>query len=130
MPYTDEELSNAVKIKEVHIKELNNAINTIAANAKKSGAIDATGISYANVNSINIKLLQNAINSLEENFSGNCCEANCCQTCQTCQACQGCQSCQGCQTCQGSQSCQGCQKCQLIYEGNCNCNCDCGDDSG
>ena len=53
-----------------------------------------------------ITQIQAAINALELKFSGNCCQANCCQTCQACQS-VGCQSCQG--QCNCDCNCSGCR---------------------
>lgn len=125
MTYTDTSLTG-VAIKKVHVSELADGISALATSVKKGSLVDVADMDYAKVNSANIKKLQTAIHALESSFSGNCCQANCCQTCQTtscqtCQSCQGCQSyscqsktCQTCQSCQGCQSysCQSCQTCQ------------------
>lgn len=105
MEYTDSEPTN---IKKVHVSELADAVNTMATNKKVS--ITSFTPKYDKVYASNIKALQTAINELETKFSNNCCQANCCQTCQGCQksACQSCQTCQRCQS-------------QCIY----NCSCDC-----
>ena len=130
MAFTDPTLGNTINIKKVHITELKTALSALATQAKKT--VDFSGLSvYGKVNSVNVKLLQAAVHTLESAFSGNCCQADCCQTCQGCQSCQGCQtqscqstSCQKCQSCQSStKSCQSCQS----MEKNCDCNCDCGD---
>ncbi|RJU39221.1 hypothetical protein DW817_01415 [Acidaminococcus sp. AM33-14BH] len=96
--------------------------------SKKSKVeVELSSCDFTKIHKINVATLTLAIHHLEESFSNNCCQANCCQTCQTCQGCQKCQTCQGCQTCQKCQGCQTCQKCQ--YYMMVNCNCDCSDDN-
>ncbi len=125
MAYTDTELKS-VPIKKTHLSELAAAVQVMAENKKLD--VDFSGMSYEKINSVNVKLLQMAIHTLEGSFSGNCCQADCCQTCQGCESCEDCQTCQGCQSCQGSQTCQSCQKCQKTSQCK-NCDCNCGDDS-
>jgi hypothetical protein len=104
-----------------HLTDVQTGLQTLSTNKKVT--IDLSSLNYEKAKKVNIKVLDAAINKLEENFSGNCCQANCCQTCQSCQGCQGCQTCQGCQSCQKCQGCQTCQKCQYYMTFNCNCNC-------
>ena len=128
MDYKDE-VSRNTAIKKEHLTEIASAITALATHA--SIAVDVSKMTYEKVNSVNVKLLQSAIHTLEKGFSENCCEVNCCQTCQVGNTCQSCQACQGCQACQKCQTCQSCQKCQQYqwrYKSNCNCNC--GDDGG
>lgn len=127
MAYTNETIQSGNKIQKVDVSELASALSTLAMAKKVS--IDLSALKYSKVLSLDIETLQKAVHTLESAFSGNCCQANCCQTCQGCQNCQVCQSCQGCQTCQGCQS-SSCQSCQKQYNRNCNRNCDCGDDGG
>ncbi len=126
MAYTDVELTS-VLVKKVHLSELALAVQAMAESTKLPD-IDFSGMNYEKINSINVKLLQTAIHTLEDSFSGNCCQADCCQTCQGCETCEVCQTCQGCQSCQSSQTCQSCQKCQRLSQCK-NCDCNCGDDS-
>ena len=111
------------------LTDIQSGLETLATKTKIS--IDLSSMNYDKVKKINVVALEIAVNKLEEAFSGNCCQANCCQTCQGCQSCQTCQGCQNCQTCQGCQTCHGCQKCHYYMTKNCNCdcNCDCSDDS-
>lgn len=126
MAYTDEKLASA-PIRKTHISELASAIEALAAE-KKLADIAFDGLIYEKITSVNVKLLQSAIHTLEDSFSNNCCQADCCQTCQGCETCEACQACQGCQSCQtGSKTCQSCQSCQQVSQCK-NCNCDCGDD--
>lgn len=96
-----------------HVTELKDNLNQIAKDKKVTVdiSLDTTRPTAANITN-----LQLAINTLEGAFSNNCCQANCCQTCQNtgCQS-SSCQRCQSCQTCQ-SIKCQSCQR-------ECNCNC-------
>ena len=130
MAYTDTDLTN-VKIKKVHITELETAIKAVITAAKLTSSVSIGTLSYTKVNAGNVSKLQKAINSLESKFSNNCCESNKCQTCQSdkCEKCQEACSCQSnkCEKCQEACSCQSnkCQKCQR----QCDCDCDCGDDS-
>lgn len=107
------------------LTDIQSGLETLVTKTKIT--IDLSSMNYDKVKRINVTALETAVNKLEEGFSGNCCQANCCQTCQGCQSCQGCQTCQGCQKCQTCQTCQGCQRCQ--YYMTFNCNCDCSDDS-
>lgn len=84
-------------------------IDSVATRAKVSGDLGPLIMDYSKIRKLNIKKLQDAVNYLESRFSNNCCQANCCQTCQMCQS-------------QCSASCQICQA-----QCNCNCNCDCND---
>lgn len=96
------------------LTDIQSGLETLATKTKIS--IDLSSMNYDKVKKINVAALETAVNKLEEAFSGNCCQANCCQTCQGCQSCQ---------------TCQGCQKCQYYMTQNCNCdcNCNCSDDS-
>ena len=98
------------------LTDIQSGLETLATKTKIS--IDLSSMNYDKVKKINVAVLETAVNKLEEAFSGNCCQANCCQTCQGCQTCQTCQGCQS-QNCQGCQSCQKCQTCQ----NQCDCNC-------
>lgn len=124
MAYTNETIQSGSKIQKVDVSELASALSTLAT-AKKV-PIDLSALKYDRVLSLDIGTLQKAVHTLEAAFSGNCCQANCCQTCQGCESCQKCQTCQKCQACQGCES----AKCQSQCIKNCNCNCDCGDDGG
>lgn len=55
------------------------------------------------IEAIDINSIIDDINTLRASFSSNCCQANCCQTCETCQSlsCQS-QKCQTCQACQAN----------------------------
>ena len=114
MAYTDSNLS-VVPVKAVHVSELVTALNTLISNAKLN--ISVGTMTYAKISATNVKNLQNAVHSLEGSFSGNCCQANCCQTCQTstCQTCQVCQT-YSCQSSNCSSDC-GC----IGGEGNGHC---------
>lgn len=121
MAYTDETLSKGIAVKKAHLTELTRAIQNLATSKKVT--VDLSTLKYGTVLSSDIGAIQKAIHSLEAAFSENCCQANCCQTCQ------GCESCQNCQTCQKCQTCQSCQQYKCQSQCNCNCsNCDCGDD--
>ena len=125
MAYTNATIQSGNKIQKVDVSELAGALSTLATAKKVS--IDLSPLKYDRVLSLDIETLQKAVHTLESAFSGNCCQANCCQTCQGCQTCQVCQTCQKCQACQGCQS-SSCQSCQEQRNCNCNCsNCNCGD---
>lgn len=137
------------KVKTTDMTALQSDLVTIATGMKRSTVLENAGhvekATYTGkVLATDIQNIRAAINGLEAESSGNCCESNCCQTCEGCQtqSCQSstCQSCQGCQTCQGCQRCQShsqctntnCSQCS-IYQcagGNCNCGDSCSDDSG
>lgn len=137
------------KVKTTDMTALQSDLVTIATGMKRSTVLENAGhvekATYTGkVLATDIQNIRAAINGLEAESSGNCCESNCCQTCEGCQtqSCQSstCQSCQGCQTCQGCQRCQShsqctntnCSQCS-IYQctgGNCDCSNGCSDDGG
>ena len=137
------------KVKTTDMTALQSDLVTIATDMKRNTVLEeADHVEKATytgkILATDIQNIRAAINGLEAESSGNCCESNCCQTCEGCQtqSCQSstCQSCQGCQTCQGCQRCQShsqctntnCSQCS-IYQctgGNCNCSNGCSDDGG
>lgn len=139
------------KVKTTDMTTLQSDLVTIATGMKRNTVLEeADHVEKATytgkILATDIQNIRAAINRLEAESSGNCCESNCCQTCEGCQtqSCQSstCQSCQGCQTCQGCQRCQShsqcystnCSQCS-IYQcysnfSNCNCSDSCSDDGG
>lgn len=104
MTYTDDPIDRGDKVKKDHVSELATELDEIASDANLSiGLLQTT---YTTIKALNMKMLQTAVNMLEESFSGNCCQADCCQTCQS-TTCQTCQSCQRCQSCQLNCNCCG-----------------------
>ena len=83
MAFTDTTLSSGIAVKKVHVTELATALTTLATNANKASVVNLSGLTYTKVVAANIMLLRTAVNNLETSFSGNCCQVNCCQTCQT-----------------------------------------------
>lgn len=137
------------KVKTTDMTALQSDLVTIATGMKRNTVLEeADHVEKATytgkILATDIQNIRAAINGLEAESSGNCCESNCCQTCEGCQSqtCQTskCQSCQGCQTCQGCQRCQSHSQCRntncsqcSIYQctgGNCNCSNSCSDDGG
>lgn len=91
MAYTDENPLH-VAIKKAHLTELSNALDSLSKEKKVPVTL---GMTYEKVSQVNMKTIQTAIHTLENSFSKNCCQSNCCQTCQT--NCSGCQSeCENC----------------------------------
>ena len=137
------------KVKTTDMTALQSDLVTIATGMKRMNRLEEanhleTRTFTGKIQAADVADIRAAINGLEAESSGNCCESNCCQTCEGCQtqSCQSstCQSCQGCQTCQGCQRCQShsqctntnCSQCS-IYQctgGNCNCSNGCSDDGG
>lgn len=137
------------KVKTTDMTALQSDLVTIATGMKRMNRLEEanhleTQTFTGKILATDIQNIRAAINGLEAESSGNCCESNCCQTCEGCQSqsCQTskCQSCQGCQTCQGCQRCQSHSQCRntncsqcSIYQctgGNCNCSNGCSDDGG
>lgn len=137
------------KVKTTDMTALQSDLVTIATGMKRNTVLEeADHVEKATymgkILATDIQNIRAAINGLEAESSGNCCESNCCQTCEgcqsqscqssTCQSCQGCQTCQGCQRCQSHSQCKNtnCSQCS-IYQctgGNCNCGNGCSDDGG
>lgn len=137
------------KVKTTDMTALQSDLVTIATGMKRMNRLEEanhleTRTFTGKILATDIQNIRAAINGLEAESSGNCCESNCCQTCEGCQtqSCQSstCQSCQGCQTCQGCQRCQSYSQCRntncsqcSIYQctgGNCDCFNGCSDDGG
>lgn len=137
------------KVKTTDMTALQSDLVTIATGMKRMNRLEEahhleTRTFTGKIQAADVADIRAAINGLEAESSGNCCESNCCQTCEGCQtqSCQSstCQSCQGCQTCQGCQRCQSHSQCTnmngsqcSIYQctgGNCNCSNGCSDDGG
>jgi len=123
MAYTDT-ITTGTQVKLVHAKELKEQMETLATNASVS--VSFTGWGTSKPTKVNMELLQNACNKLEDEFSYNCCQNDCCQTnqsnCknqsvlnQTNQTCEtaACES----STCQTNQKDQACQS--YTNQGNC-----------
>ncbi|MSS82473.1 hypothetical protein FX155_07690 [Acidaminococcus fermentans] len=101
------------KVKTTDMIALQSDLMTIAAGMKRMNRLkEANHLEMrtftGKILAADVADIRAAINGLEYSASNDCCESNCCQTCEGCQtqSCQSstCQSCQGCQTCQ---SCQG-----------------------
>ena len=131
MTYTDSTLSTDIKNKYVHLTELVTAITALQKKTNSAGTSTGVALTNGPIITANLKNLQDAIHALQNSYSGNCCQANCCQTCQTyaCQSCQACQACQSCQSsscqsmvCQSGPSCQACQYYKTATTYNCNSN--------
>lgn len=137
------------KVKTTDMTALQSDLVTIATGMKRMNRLEEahhleTRTFTGKIQAADVADIRAAINGLEAESSGNCCESNCCQTCEGCQSqtCQTskCQSCQGCQTCQGCQRCQSHSQCRntncsqcSIYQctgGNCDCSNGCSDDGG
>lgn len=126
------------KVQTTDMTALQSDLVTIATGMKRSTVLENAGhvekATYkGKVLATDIQNIRAAINGLEAESSGNCCESNCCQTCQGCQS-QTCQSstCQSCQTCQSVSQCnvEHSRQCS-VYECNSNCsNCYAGDCGG
>ena len=137
------------KVKPTDMTALQSDLVTIATGMKRMNRLEEanhleTRTFTGKILATDIQNIRAAINGLEAESSGNCCESNCCQTCEgcqtqscqssTCQSCQGCQTCQGCQRCQSHSQCRNtnCRQCS-IYQctgGNCDCSNGCSDDGG
>lgn len=137
------------KVKTTDMTALQSDLVTIATGMKRMNRLEEanhleTRTFTGKILATDIQNIRAAINGLEAESSGNCCESNCCQTCEgcqtqscqssTCQSCQGCQTCQGCQRCQSHSQCRNtnCSQCS-IYQctgGNCDCFNGCSDDGG
>lgn len=118
------------KVQTTDMTALQSDLVTIATGMKRSTVLENAGhvekATYkGKVLATDIQNIRAAINGLEAESSGNCCESNCCQTCQsqsqscqttTCQGCQSCQTCQKCQTCQSHSQCQrrNCNECKIL----------------
>lgn len=87
------------------LTDIQSGLETLATKTKIS--IDLFSMNYDKVKKINVAALETAVNKLEEAFSGNCCQANCCQTCQGCQSCQTCQGCQNARPVKGAKPARG-----------------------
>lgn len=137
------------KVKTTDMTALQSDLVTIATGMKRMNRLEEanhleTRTFTGKILATDIQNIRAAINGLEAESSGNCCESNCCQTCEgcqtqscqssTCQSCQGCQTCQGCQRCQSHSQCRNtnCSQCS-IYQctgENCDCSNGCSDDGG
>lgn len=137
------------KVKTTDMTALQSDLVTIATGMKRMNRLEEanhleTRTFTGKILATDIQNIRAAINGLEAESSRNCCESNCCQTCEgcqtqscqssTCQSCQGCQTCQGCQRCQSHSQCRNtnCSQCS-IYQctgGNCDCSNGCSDDGG
>lgn len=113
------------KVKTTDMIALQSDLMTIAAGMKRMNRLEEanhleTRTFTGKILAVDVADIRAAINGLEYSASNDCCESNCCQTCEGCQSqsCQSstCQSCQGCQTCQKCQGCQSASQC---------CNLDC-----
>ena len=60
------------------LTDIQSGLETLATKTKIS--VDLSSMNYDKVKKINVVALETAVNKLEEAFSGNCCQANCCQT--------------------------------------------------
>ena len=58
------------------LTDIQSGLETLATKTKIS--IDLSSMNYDKVKKINVAALETAVNKLEEAFSGNCCQANCC----------------------------------------------------
>lgn len=113
------------KVQTTDMTALQSDLVTIAAGMKRMNRLEEANhlemrTFTGKILAADIADIRAAINGLEYSASNDCCESNCCQTCQGCQSqsCQSsiCQSCQGCQTCQ---KCQGCQSTSQCFRRNC-----------
>lgn len=128
------------KVKTTDMTTLQSDLVTIATGMKRMNRLEEanhleTRTFTGKILAADVADIRAAINGLEYSASNDCCESNCCQTCEGCQtqSCQSstCQSCQGCQTCQGCQRCQSDSQCKNIKGSQCsiyqctwkNCNC-------
>ena len=67
-------------IKRDDYSELAVALSDLAE--QKQLSIKVSNMSYDKIDTVNVQVLQTAIHVLEDSFSENCCQAECCQTCQ------------------------------------------------
>lgn len=135
------------KVKTTDMTALQSDLVTIATGMKRINRLEEANhlemrTFTGKILAVDVADIRAAINGLEYSASNDCCESNCCQTCEGCQtqSCQSstCQSCQGCQTCQGCQRCQSDSQCKNIKGSQCsiyqctwkNCNCNCPGEGG
>lgn len=135
-------MDKGTKVLKTHMTALQSDLVTIATGMKRMNRLEEanhleTRTFTGKILAVDVADIRAAINGLEYSASNDCCESNCCQTCEGCQtqSCQSstCQSCQGCQTCQGCQRCQSDSQCKNIKGSQCsiyqctwksyNCNC-------
>ena len=83
MTYTDTITAGSTKAKAIHYNELKTNLESLASTTSNSSNITFSGYHTTSPTKVNLKLLQNACNVLQSKFSGNCCQSECCQTCQT-----------------------------------------------
>lgn len=110
------------KVKTADMTALQSDLVTIATGMKRMNRLEdanhlETRTFTGKILAADVADIRAAINGLEYSASNDCCQSNCCQTCQGCQSqtCQSstCQSCQGCQTCQRCQTCQSASQCAV-----------------
>ncbi|MGN8791362.1 hypothetical protein [Acidaminococcus fermentans] len=116
-------MDKGTKVLKTHMTALQSDLVTIATGMKRMNRLEEanhleTRTFTGKILAVDVADIRAAINGLEYSASNDCCESNCCQTCEGCQSksCQTstCQSCQKCQTCQSCQKCQSYSQCNSI----------------
>jgi hypothetical protein len=65
---------------------INNTVRSLAAHTKRFVPLPA--VTYKYIQAEDKNAIAKAINSLEDLYSNNCCQSNCCQSCQSQCYCQ------------------------------------------